>query len=267
MLNEENNEPNIESQNDIDINNSNERIRPVIVKDSTSLKLWKKIVLFAAGCIGIYLFSLIASLIVSTFGLGSKEERSGAVTFITYALMIGALFGILNKDILRLLKDRKWPSILLGLAFGAAMITFPIFYNMVVSLFRTPEINENESSLRSFIVIYPLSSLLILGFVGPICEELTYRVGLFNIFRKWKWAAYLVSISVFALMHFSFDSADIITELINLPVYLFSGFILALAYDKFGFWCSLGAHITNNVYSVVMVILVFYLQPLLESGM
>ena len=117
--------------------------------------------------------------------------------------------------------------------------------------------NENEEGLRSFIVIYPWMSLFILGFVGPICEELTYRVGLFGLLKRWKWLAYIVSALVFAFMHFSFDAEGdaMIVELINLPMYIFSGVMFALAYDKFGLSASLTAHIVNNVFAVSMTLI------------
>ena len=255
MLNDEDLETNIDEQKVIDIDTQ----KVPIINDSKSLPIWKNIVLFLAGAIGLFVVSLIAGLIVSTFGLGSDVEKNGAATFITYGLLFVALIGIVNIDFLKFLKDKKWPSIVIGVGIGAIMIGFPIFYNMIVYFFREPAINENEQGLRSFINVYPVSSVLILGLVGPVCEELTYRVGLFNVFKKYKWLAYVVSVLIFAFMHFSFTSEDIVNELINLPVYIFSGLALAYAYDRFGFWSSLAAHVTNNIYSVLMVIITYHL--------
>ena len=239
---------------------------PIVIeiKDSKSLPLWKDIVLFVVGCIGIYVVSIIAVLITRLLNLGSESEFDGASNFITYAMLFVALLGVLNIHIPRFSKDKKWPSILVGVGIGVGMIAMPIFYNIFVSFFRTTDISDNEKGLRSFITIYPMLSVIFLGFIGPICEELTYRVGLFNIFKKHKWLAYFVSILIFAFMHFGFTSEDIVNEFINLPVYIFSGAMLALAYDKFGFWGSLSAHITNNVYSVCMIIL--YAQLGLLNG-
>ena len=115
-------------------------------------------------------------------------------------------------------------------------------------------------TLRSFITIYPFISLIFLGVIGPICEELTYRVGLFSVLKKPKWLAYVIGTLVFALAHFSFTSTNIINELVNLPVYIVSGFALCLAYDKFGLAASLTAHTVNNIYSVSMVIFLHYIQ-------
>ena len=57
----------------------------------------------------------------------------------------------------------------------------------------------------------------------------------------------------------TFNSATIWNELANLPVYLFSGFMFALAYDKFGFSGSASAHITNNLFAVGLQIILKYI--------
>ena len=119
--------------------------------------------------------------------------------------------------------------------------------------------SENESVLREIIKAFPALSVFVFGIVGPFCEELTYRVGLFGCFKKYKWLAYLTSIIVFALMHFGFTSPNIIDELVNLPIYLFSGAAFAFAYDKFGLAGSLSAHVTNNLYAIIASIITNYI--------
>ena len=229
-------------------------------KTSKDIKLYKKIILFVIGLFGLQLLGLLAAQIVkATFAEPNSPEGYGALNFITYAMLFVVLLGIVNIDVLYLKNDFKvWKGYLFGLAFGAGMIIFPIIYNFIIGLFYTPEINENESALRSFITVYPFLSIIFLGLVGPFCEELTYRVGLFGIFvnnKKYKWIGYVVAVLVFGFAHFSFTSTNIVNEFVNLPVYLLSGFLLALAYDKFGFSCSYTAHTINNLYSVVILIL------------
>ncbi len=223
---------------------------------SKSLPIWQKFVLFFGGSIGLIVVSIFGSLIAKSLNLGSVEELNGAANYITYALLFLALLGVLNFNVIKVGKDRIIPNLFIGIGLGVSMIVVPIFYQSIVAMFKEPSISENEAGLRSFLTIYPFWSILILGFIGPICEELTYRVGLFSLLKKRRWLAYVVSSIVFAMMHFGFDSADIVNEFINLPIYLFSGFTLAFAYDFFGFWGSLAAHVTNNLYSVIMVLLI-----------
>jgi len=248
MLNNNSNENNInlDMPNDI-FRNPN---------PSKSLPLWQKFALFFGGSVGLYILSFICSIILLKMaGMENGPNFSGIATFITYGALFIALLGVLNKNIIKVSKDHIIPNLFIGFGIGFGMIVVPIIYSVIISLFRTPAVSENEAALRSFLVIYPFPSILVLGIVGPICEELTYRVGLFNLFKKWKWLAYIISSLIFAFMHFGFDSPDLVNEFINLPIYLFCGFSLAFAYDFFGFWGSVAAHTFNNLYSVIMVLL------------
>ena len=72
--------------------------------------------------------------------------------------------------------------------------------------------------------------------------------------------AYIVTSLVFGLIHFNFFATGdaLINELLNLPSYVISGFLLTLAYDKFGFACSSVAHIVNNLFSIVVSMIPFF---------
>lgn len=95
-----------------------------------------------------------------------------------------------------------------------------------------------------------------MGVIGPICEEFTYRVGLYSIARRLnKYVAIAFSTIVFALIHFSFTSSDIVNELINLPSYLAGGIIFGIAYEHKGPACSMTAHICYNLFSLIVVLL------------
>ena len=232
------------------------------IKTSKDISILKKVLFIVIGIGGLFIFSLLASLLVKTFNLQTKEEFSGATNFVTYALLFVTLLAVLNVDFKKLKNDfsKNWIPYVVGFGVGIGLIVFSIVYRFIVNLFYQTEINENETALRSFISIYPLTSIVFLGIIGPFCEELTYRVGLFGVLKKPKWLAYVIGTLVFALAHFSFTSETIINELINLPVYLVSGFTLCLVYDKLGLAGSLTAHTVNNLYSVSMVILLNFLK-------
>lgn len=234
-------------------------------KTSKDISVIKKVLFLLIGIGGLFIFSLLASLIAKQFHLQTEEEFNGAANFLTYAMLFITLIAILNVDIKKLKKEfRNWLPYVVGIGFGIGLIVFSIIYSTIVNLFYQSDINENEEALRSFITVYPITSLVFLGVIGPICEELTYRVGLFGVLKKPKWLAYVIGTLVFALAHFSFTSTNLINELVNLPVYLVSGFLLCLAYDKFGLAASLTTHTVNNIYSVGMVILLHYLNGLVS---
>ena len=230
-------------------------------KTSKDISTIKKVIFILAGIGGLFVFSILASLIAKTLNLQTKEEFTGAANFITYAMLFVAIVAITNIDFKKVKNDFKnWLGFIVGVGFGIGLIMFSIIYTQIVNLFYESEINENEEALRSFITVYPITSLIFLGIIGPICEEFTYRIGLFGVLKKPKWLAYVIGTLVFALAHFSFTSENMINELINLPVYVFSGFMMCLVYDKFGLAGSLTAHTVNNIYSVSMVILFNFLN-------
>ena len=118
-------------------------------------------------------------------------------------------------------------------------------------------VNENELQSRAIIDTYPILSILVLGIIGPICEELTYRLGMFSLIgRINRVLAYIITSLVFALMHMNFSSnANIVVELLNLPSYIFAGVAFCFAYDKFSLPCSLTAHTLNNLFAVIFQII------------
>ena len=134
------------------------------------------------------------------------------------------------------------------------MIGTTILYNSIIAQFIELPKNANEDIAEQMIKQYPVICFFILGFIGPICEELTYRFGLFGLLKKKnRILAYIVSALVFGIIHFDF-TGDLIVELLNLPTYIICGALFGLAYDLCGFEASLTAHITNNLYAVILTI-------------
>ena len=100
---------------------------------------------------------------------------------------------------------------------------------------------------------YIVFALIIFGLIGPICEELTYRVGLYSLTKRWnRTAAYIITPIVFGLIHFNWESLTIggntlVNELCNLPDYIVAGVLFSYYYEKGGFACSATAHVVNNL--------------------
>ena len=109
--------------------------------------------------------------------------------------------------------------------------------------------------MESVVSSYPAFSIIVLGIIGPICEEIGYRLGLFDLLKRCHIAlAYVATALVFGFIHFDFTQISSITEWINLPNYLISGAILCLTYDRFGFGASVLAHVFNNVLAIVLIL-------------
>ncbi len=139
----------------------------------------------------------------------------------------------------------------MGVGIGLSVILFDELYLRFVNLFYNTGIGGNESSIRGVIARYPVASIFIFGLIGPMCEELTYRVGVFNLIKRWKRvAAYIVTGLLFGFIHMDFKG-NILTEFILLPTYVAPGLLLSFAYDLFDLPCSYTAHITNNLIVVI----------------
>ena len=95
---------------------------------------------------------------------------------------------------------------------------------------------------------------------------MTYRVGLFSfLMRTKRWLAYMVTIIVFAFIHFDFTSIltgiqtgvwdTLINEILNLPEYMMAGAVLCVLYDTCGLSASIIAHVGNNLFSIFLYII------------
>ncbi len=222
------------------------------------IPLWKRLVLFVLCIGGLHLIALIVG--VCLINVYEETELNAVINLVTYAILFVLMFSIIVLDLPKFLPAFKsWKPYVFGIVGAVAIVTFEIFYTSIVNLFYDYSVNQNESSVRSVIDLYPVWSVLILGFIGPLCEELAYRVGLFSSVNKInKVLAYIVTIVVFALIHFRFNGY-IWDELVNLPSYVVSGFVFTFLYDKFGFGASLTAHVSNNLYAVIVNIIVRFL--------
>ncbi len=224
---------------------------------------WFHALVFAVGYVGDLIISIVVQLILQSINPGLVNGKDplfidglAITTSIRYALLFLILCAIILPNLLTLIKKfAEWKNLLIGIAMGAGVIVATIFYNMFVSLFTELDVNTNETYVENFIKAYPFLAIATVGILGPIVEELIYRYGLFeSLNKKYKVLAYIVTIIVFALIHFDF-TGDMKTELLNLPAYMIAAFLLSFTYDRFGFGASVLAHITNNMYAIVMTLL------------
>ena len=230
--------------------------------------LRKQILYFSLGWLGFQVIATIIQITIGTiYSYASGITVQEALRNLTFQMLINATayIGLLvtllligNKDLFKIIKSfKQWQSYLAGAICFGSIIAFNIFYGLIVNLLKTPVSgNSNQQALETMDSLYPIISMVVFGFIGPICEELTYRTGLFSLLkRKNRVVAYLVTIVVFALIHFDFTATKetIVNELLNLPYYMFAAFAFSFTYDRFGFAGSVTGHIINNVFSLAMI--------------
>ena len=128
-------------------------------------------------------------------------------------------------------------------------------FSSIISIFHEVSDNVNQTAAIEYAQNYPIIAFFVVGIIGPVCEELTYRVGLYSFLRRInKYLAFTVTTIIFAFIHFNFDAADIVNELWSLPSYLLAGFILTLAYEHRGPACSMTAHVLYNVFAFLVIL-------------
>lgn len=236
-------------------------------KEEKKIDFKRQLLLFGVGFLGFQIIGTLIQLIFMLVGQGRYGSDKNAivsyltsapvsmfVNSITYCLIFTLLLFIAMPSVKNLLKSFTKSKAYLGAIFAFAFIyAFNILYSVILDVTGVSVAsNNNQSSLDSLIKIYPLFSLIVFGFLGPVCEELTYRVGLFDFLkRKNRIFAYILTIVIFTLIHFDFAADNIINELINIPYYASAAFAFTFVYDRFGFAASATAHVVNNLFSCI----------------
>ena len=230
-----------------------------------------QILFFAIGFIGLNILSLIAQFIVLAavgfdFNVAETPINNAITVSVTYfsLLAIMSIFVILKRKKF-LHAFTSWKPYLAGLIGGVALIAISMGYSALIQAIHPVGDNANQTAVVEVTKALPFLTIFVLSFVGPLCEELTYRVGLYSFLNRWsKIAAFIISTVVFALIHFDWNALleisngntkAIIVELLNLPSYIIAGVGLAFLYDKFGFAASLVAHVLNNLISCILILI------------
>lgn len=249
-----------ENKNNFDeINNSIEKMgfspTPVMKKDENNeekLPFKTKLILFLIGFAyaGFLVIQLVWGFIFS-FIKDKEVTYPVVVVTITYLSMFGAFvyFGIKNKKyFINKLKDPT--KYLYGLICGLITIGIEMIIAYIINVLFPSDINANQKAVESYITAYPTLMFFITVVIGPLCEEITYRVGLFELLKeKNETMALIVSSLIFAFIHISFTDTTVIAEVTAFPIYLCIGLCLTYGYKKYGLPCSYIAHLSLNLIS------------------
>ena len=219
---------------------------------------------FLTGWAGLQVFSLIFSLILQ-LAMGVNKDSSAAlkasymitVQCVSYGFIFLALIAILwpyLKEIFRSFKG--WKPYVAGVVGFIVMIGINIIWNLISKAINpATSSNENQQAVVSMTKSFPALSILFFGLIGPIVEEITYRVGLFGLAKRVNRVfAYIIVPIVFGFIHFDFESIGtdrFLNEILNMPTYILGGLALTFLYDRFGFAASSTTHILNNLWATI----------------
>lgn len=229
----------------------------------TFIPWYRELMMFLIGFMGMTAIALVFSFVFANIYQNNNELGEMLVNTFTYIALFVILVLVLLPYLRNLMDRFKNPFAYMWAGIGtAALLVFSIVYSVIIQTL-IPDIGEggNQTAVNNMVVSYPLVSILIIGIIGPIAEELTYRIGLFSLFRRvHPVLAYAGTAIIFGFIHFDFTSATISTEFIYLINYMFAGLCFSFIYDKGGFAASTLAHISNNLYSVLSILLLSYLS-------
>ncbi len=235
---------------------------------------WHHILLFGLGYLGLNLFAIIFNKIPYFSNLTNTPQGLFAATLynliiylLTFSLL--AIILIYTRAFQSLFKGfTKLRPYIAGVFYGFIVIIASVSYSSLVTIIFGPsESNINQLSIEAMIKINPFLNFFWIVILGPLVEEILYRVGIFNGLKKVNHIlAYVISGLIFGLIHFNvpltdsgaIDQAKLMVEFINIPSYIISGLLFAYIYDKEGFATSSVAHITNNLLSFIVTIIRAY---------
>lgn len=119
-------------------------------------------------------------------------------------------------------------------------------------LYLLPEDNPNNSSVMDMALgDYGIVSALAIYF-APIVEELIFRAGIFGLVRqRSRWAAYAVSMLLFALYHVWAYALESPVYLLYILQYLPISYLLCRCYERTdSIWSSIFLHMLVNAVSI-----------------
>jgi uncharacterized protein len=202
--------------------------------------------------LGIYLFGMLyLSLIIQKMVSSSNTFLFSLLSIIKLLLLIGVMYFINKKEINKMFKDYKknWLKYLKKtiwiwlIGFGLMLLS-----NYLIQKFGITS-PTNETLVRLQIKNFFVYSIISTCLLGPILEELTFRLGFNNIENKY---IYLIVTSLlFAFIHISG---------MNELIYLISYGILGLTYGITYLRCnnifaSIVIHIIHNSITFILLLI------------
>ena len=155
---------------------------------------------------------------------------------------------------------KKLKNIVIGVIAGILIICLSQLLSYLIYEVGQIEVNSNQTEVENVVKNSPALAFFVIVIFGPIFEEIIFRVGLMGIGMKFnekygKVFAYIVSILIFILVHLNFigENINFIAEIAAVPGYFVGASLLCLAYDKGGISSSIIAHILNNLFGFIIV--------------
>ena len=230
------------------------------------LKMSKKITLLAIYVGGMFLLPIIILPIIMLIRGYTFEHIQGdgfysmvgVANFAVYAILLIVLLLLTHKifkeDFFKISSwGNFWGQVGIGLActFGAAILG-----NSIVMLLGTTDTAANQEAIESALAATPFLMIITVIFLGPIVEEIIFRLVLMNLFNWKPVFNIIISSFVFGLIHV------LVGGWIHIIPYFLMGLVFGYFYLKNNnIWHVTILHILHNS---LTVLLMFWAQFMME---
>ena len=192
---------------------------------------------------------IISYLTPETSSVEPTAEQLMVSNYLIYGILFIVLVAFASICLPKLLKSFTKPDCLWGILVCFAVLTFDIVWGSVSNALGATT-NENQSRINDIVEVNLPLAIVFLAMIGPMCEELAYRVGVFNFTRRVNRVfGYVVAVLVFGFIHMH-DYGDP-NEWLSFPSYAFAGLAFAYAYEKWGLGASFIAHFLVNFLAIL----------------
>ncbi len=252
--------------------------------------MWEKIVFLLLAILGIQIISLLIGQILVHTPLYLPEKKAlslrgsailNDVTYlIEFSLFLLLIFLDKKKTPKRIIKGFKKKTTYAYAILGFLVIFFfNQFFSLMYRHISFYARNQNQTTVSDIVLDSPFFSFFAIVLFAPFCEEMGYRIGLVDTIGhkpKFRLLGIVLSGIIFGLIHFDFTSITqlfvasssgksaetilqlryaLYNELLNLPLYILPGTVLAFLYAKTGeIATSMGAHLLNNLLSFIAIL-------------
>ncbi len=214
----------------------------------------QKIIEFAKGLGTIFLYFilvLVGQLLLGKFFHSANKMVATTSQIGLYFILLSGLAIIYRK---RLIQDaKKFKKEYIGVAFRNWIFGLILMMatNILIMSF-VKDIAVNESLNRELLNNYPISNIISMIILGPMIEEITFRLSFKKAFSKWYTFA-LTTALLFGLAHIAeFE----LLELLFIIPYASLGFFFAKAmYETDNYYTSLLMHMTHNAMCVILLLI------------
>jgi len=224
----------------------------------------KNLILIGIYVAGILFFPRLVGLLIAfirgyTYEYARESMYVLSLTnFIIYAMLCGILLrltcDIFKQDFQRI---GSWGAFFKQMGFGL-LCTFgaALLGNSIVMLLGTIETAMNQELVVTALATRPFLMIITIVFLGPIVEEIIFRLVLMNLFNWRPIHNVIISSLIFGLVHV------LIGGLIHIIPYFLMGLVLGYFYLKHNnAWHITILHILHNGLTVVLV---FWSQHMLD---